>query len=432
MLGWLDGLRRWVGNLAAPKAPARTPSETGANPPASRPPASAPPASADGQTPEDRPFEVPTTPEAAPPDPNKPFTPGASVSPSEMPSAELPPVSPAFRRHPFRAFLAFITQSRAIFLATLAVWFLLLYFGMGALLTSNVDDNPAFRPAEEDLPPGGSVAVAMTSAVLNREVNEHSWTPDDPWFFPSAMLNNMPAYQRGIRMAVFRFTAALTTRQPTDADLLEAHDALATPPDRWWIGTDWPWVRASSGSRYDDAVDYIRAYNARVANGSAPSVRDAATLALMLDHLASALSEGEDALVRHVSGDEAVEGRRLGNDEIFYAVRGEAYASMLILAGLREDFAPLIRQRQLSARWAAVARSLEATVGINPLVVTVGDPGSMLVKNHLMEQGFAVQRAREQLLSLAKDLRTAPATTQQQGAAQTRAQTNAQGRSGSR
>lgn len=420
MLGWLDGLRRWVGEQATPKGSATTQG----TPSASASPTSAAPASADGQSAEERPFEVPAAPDSPQPRPDSPFTPDASVSPSEMPSAELPPVSPAFRRHPVRAFLAYISQSRPVFAAALAVVVLLLYFGIGGLLASKIDDNPAFRPAEVDLPPGGSVAVAMTSAVLNREVNEHGWTPDNPWFFPSALLDNMPAYQRGIHMAVYRFAAALEARQPADADLVRAHQALATPPERWWLGTDWPWVRTSAASQYDDAVDYIRAYNARVANGSAPLVRDAATLSMMLEHLASALLEGEEALGRHVSGGEAVEGKRLGNDEIFYAVRGEAYASMLILAGLREDFAPLIRQRQLSARWAAAARSLEATVNINPLIVTAGDPGSLLVKNHLMEQGFAVQRAREQLLALAADLRKGlPAAKQRQGAVQTRTQT---------
>lgn len=426
MLGWLDGLRKWVGALATPTGTAGKKAEPSAAAPSestsppSAPPASTPPASADGQTAEERPFEVPVTPEPSGPRPDSPFTPDASVSPSEMPSAELPPVSPSFRKHPFRAFLAFISQSRTLFAAVLLLWALLLYFGLGGLLTSTIDDNPAFRPAEEDLPPGGSVAVAMTSAVLNREVNDHGWVPDDPWFYPTALLDNMPAWQRGVRMAVYRFAAALEARQPTDADLVEAHQALATRPDRWWIGTDWPWLRASSASRYDDAVDHIRNFNARVANGSAPLLRDAATLATMLEHLESALSEGEEALGRHVAGGETVEGKRLGNDEIFYAVRGEAYASMLILAGLREDFAPLIRQRQLSARWATVARSLEATVNINPLVVTVGDPGSLLVKNHLMEQGFAVQRAREQLLALAKDLRTPPPADTQPQSAQTR------------
>ena len=319
-----------------------------------------------------------------------------------------PPASSTERQHPLRAVLGFVTQTRGVFLAVLALWFLLVYFGLGALMISRMDDNPAFRPSEADLPPGGSVAVAMTSAVLNREVNDHGWTPDDPWFYPSAMLDNMPAFQRGIRMAVYRFTTALATRQPTDADLLAAQEALAIRPDRWWMGPDWPWLRSSSAARYDDAVEYIRSYNARIANGTAPSVRDAPTLALMLEHLASALSEGEQALDRHVTGGETIPGKRIGDDEIFYAIRGESYASLLILAGLREDFAPLIRERQLSARWAGVVRSLEAAVDINPLVVTVGEPGSMLVKNHLMEQGYAVQRARERLLALAADLRKAP------------------------
>lgn len=366
MLGWLDGVRRWIGTLATPKVAADTP---------------------------------------PPPQSDATLTPEASVSPSETPSTELPPVAPSFRRNPGRALLAFITQSRTLFLAVLALWFLLIYFGLGALMISRVDDNPAFRPSEADLPPGGSVAVAMTSALIDREVNEHGWVPDDPWFYPSALLDNMPAYQRGIRMAAYRFVTALATRQPTDDDLQEAQEALSVRPDRWWVGTDWPWLRSPAGSRYDDAVDFIRAYNTRIAGGSAPWVRDAPTLALLLEHLANALSEGEQALERHMTGGETIPGKRLGNDEIFYAIRGESYASLLILSGLREDFAVLIRERQLSAEWAVVARTLETAVNINPLVVTVGDPGSVLVKNHLMEQGFAVQRARQRLLALAATLR---------------------------
>lgn len=366
MLGWLDGLRRWIRTLATPMVAAETP---------------------------------------PPPHSETPLAPEAGAASSGTPGAEAPSAALSFRKHPGRALLAFITGSRTLFLAVLALWFLLIYFGLGALVISRVDDNPAFRPAEADLPPGGSVAVAMTSALIDREVNGHGWVPDDPFFYPTALLDNMPAFQRGIRMAAYRFVTALATRQPTDEDLQEAQEALSVRPDRWWVGTDWPWLRAPAGSRYDDAVDFIRAYNTRIAEGSAPWVRDAPTLALLLEHLANALSEGEQALERHMTGGETIPGKRLGNDEIFYAIRGEAYASLLILSGLREDFAPLIRERELSAEWASVARSLETAVNINPLVVTVGDPGSLLVKNHLMEQGFAVQRARQRLLALAATLR---------------------------
>lgn len=423
ILGWLDGVRRWVHSLAAPQSAARAgaapsfepaadaspltdaPADTPANAPAN--------ASPDSPVAAGAPVDAPAA-ETASPDA---LTPDASVSPSEAPNAELPPAAPAYRAHPLRATIAFVTRSLPVFLTTLAVLFLLLYYILGAFIISTVDDNPAFRPAEADLPPGGSVAVAMTSAVLDREVNTHGWTPDDPWFYPSALLQNMPAYQRGIHMAVYRFAAALQDRQPEDADLALAHTELAYPASRWWIGLDWPWVRTASSSRYDDAIDHIRAYNIRIANGSAPLVRDAATLSMMLEHLAGALAEGEETLDRHLAGETVVEGERLGNDEVFYMVRGEAYASMLILGGLREDFAPLIRERQLSARWANMARSLEGTVAIDPLIVTAGEPGSFLIKNHLMEQGFALQRAKEQLQALAKDLRqaqAAPPPAQQQ------------------
>lgn len=317
------------------------------------------------------------------------------------------PVALSFRTHPFRATVALISRSRALFAAALVALFLLLYFGLGGLLSSSIDDNLAFRPSAADLPPGGSVAVAMTSAVLDREVNVHGWAADDPWFFPSALADNMPAWQRGLRIAVLRFIAALENRQAEDPDLVRAHEALSYPPDRWWIGAGWPWVRTTSASAYNNAVDAIRSYNARVAGDEVPLTRDAATLAMLLDHLAGALAEGEETLALHVDGNEAAapDGKRLGNDEVFYAVRGEAYATFLILNGLREDFGPLIRQRQLAARWASMARSLEQMVSLNPLIVTAGEPGSFLIKNHLMEQGFALQRTEEQLRALAAELR---------------------------
>lgn len=427
ILGWLDGIRRWINSLAAPQSAATAEAAPAPEPSAPAPSAEETPIIADApsDTPADASSDASADASAAAAASPETLTPEAGVSPSEAPDAEAPsavPVGRAPLRSPLRSVIAFVTQSLPVFLTTLAVVFLLLYYILGAFIISTVDDNPAFRPAEADLPPGGSVAVAMTSAVLDREVNTHGWTPDDPWFYPSALLQNMPAYQRGIHMAVYRFAAALLNRQPEDPDLALAHAELAYPASRWWIGLDWPWIRTASSSRYDDAIDHIRAYNARVADGSAPLVRDAATLAMMLEHLAGALAEGEETLGRHLAREETASGKSLGNDEVFYMVRGEAYASMLILGGLREDFAPLIRERQLSARWVNMARSLESTVAIDPLIVTAGKPGSFLIKNHLMEQGFALQRAKEQLQALAADLRKAPPAPpqEQQGARQPR------------
>lgn len=320
-----------------------------------------------------------------------------------------PPASVSFRAHPFRALLALVSRTRAGFAAALAAVLLVLYFGLGGLFSGSIDDNLAFRPSAADLPPGGSVAVAMAGAVLDREVNRHGWSPDDPWFYPSALADNRPAWQRGIRTGVLRFVAALNARQPEDPDLMRAREELEIRPDRWWIGTDWPWLRATSASAYRDAVEAIRAYNARVAKGEAPLTRDAATLAGLLENLARALGDARGALALHVEGG-TPEGyaRRPGNDEMFHAVRGEAYVASLILTGLREDFGQTIRQHRLAARWATMARSLEQVVDLDPLVVTAGHPGSFLIKNHLMEQGFALQRTGELLQALAAELRAAP------------------------
>jgi len=74
--------------------------------------------------------------------------------------------------------------------------FLALYYVGGSLWINDIEDDPDFRPAAEHTLPGGSHAVAMVAALIDREVNDKRWTSNDPWFVPSAFLDNMPNYQQ--------------------------------------------------------------------------------------------------------------------------------------------------------------------------------------------------------------------------------------------
>src|SRR5438093_13079891 len=83
----------------------------------------------------------------------------------------------------------------------------LLYYPVGALIISNIDDDPDFAPAEVE--PNASRAVAMAAALIDREARQHSWPANHPWFLPGAALDNMPNYQEGIIQALRRFPQEL-------------------------------------------------------------------------------------------------------------------------------------------------------------------------------------------------------------------------------
>jgi len=91
---------------------------------------------------------------------------------------------------------------------------------------------------------GGSRAVAMAAALIERETDQHRWVANDPFFLPSAALDNMPNFQQGMIAAIGRFAFELTDQigrthgsSQTDKDLQRASGQLQYPGDIWVF--DW-------------------------------------------------------------------------------------------------------------------------------------------------------------------------------------------------
>src|SRR5215470_8345998 len=98
---------------------------------------------------------------------------------------------------------------------------LVIYYPLGALWVNKIDDDPDFQAG--DVAPGGSNAIAMAAALIDREVNRNGWPANDPFFLPGSMLDNMPNYQIGIIQALGRFAVEMTdqigrTRGSSQAD----------------------------------------------------------------------------------------------------------------------------------------------------------------------------------------------------------------------
>jgi hypothetical protein len=279
---------------------------------------------------------------------------------------------------------------------------LLVYYVLGALLLSKVDDNLSFVPGAKDLPANGSRTVAALSSLMDREVNKHGWKPDNPWFFPTWLMDNMPNYQTGIlktsRQASLELKdhiARLRGAGGTDQDLEEAYQSLSFPPDKWYVNTSPPLVSSSSGNNYKRAINSLRKYNARVGSGQALFERRQDTLAETLNRLALGLGNASDMLDRQVeNGQKKI--IDLQADDVFYDARGQAYAAYIISNGLRADYADLIAQRQLGKLWDDMQQDLRELILIDPLVVTNGKSGG-LVPNDLTAQNAKLGQVRSRL-----------------------------------
>jgi Uncharacterized protein conserved in bacteria (DUF2333) len=284
----------------------------------------------------------------------------------------------------------------------LALLLLLGYYLLGALLLTRVDDTLNFRPGKADLPAGGSETAAMMSALLDREVNGYGWKPNNPWIYPTALMDNMPNYQLGI-LASLRpvglelrdSVGRLRGSGGTDADLEAVYSAISYAPDRWFIGSKFPFLGMSSESQYRDAIKGLRQYNARVGSGQATYERRVDTLVRLLDRLSLSLGNASNDLDKRMQSPGGLFDTKA--DDVFYRTKGQCYAAYLLLSAMRNDYSGVVKDRAVANLWADMMDELKQAVVLDPWIVSNGKSDDVLVQNHLAAQGVHLERARQRL-----------------------------------
>ena len=280
---------------------------------------------------------------------------------------------------------------------------LLLYYPLGMIWVHRIDADPGFAPPADTLAPGKSRSVAMAMALVDREVNRHRWTANDPFFLPAAALDNMPNFQQGIVAAVSRFTIELTDQisrtrgsSEVDPDLDKALGLLKYPGTVWVFdfGTSWA-PTAPSESQYRAAVRSLASYNERLAEGNAMFERRADNLLATLDRVAADIGSSSAAIDRQIREHGGV--FDLHADDLFYSVKGRLYAYYLILGALAVDFDDIIKERDLGPAWARMLASFRASIELEPWVILNNTPDAQFLPSHLSAQGFYLLRARTQL-----------------------------------
>ncbi len=281
---------------------------------------------------------------------------------------------------------------------------LLLYYPIGMLMVNTIDDDANFTPVGDNAAKaGGSQAVAMMAALIDREVNENSWVANDPFFQPGVMLDNMPNYQMGIMLALARFSFEMTDQvgrsrgsSEADPDLQKAAGLLQYPGDVWlWNPTVSLAPRASSESQYRTARKALLHYNTRLEVGNATFERRADNLMATIERIVSDLGSQsaviDDQVRLHSGGFIDTHA-----DDVFYNTKGKLYGYYLLLKALGEDFAPIIKEKNLDKNWDRMLNTFREAAELSPLVVVNGAPDSTFRPSHLASQGFYLLRARTQ------------------------------------
>jgi len=277
-----------------------------------------------------------------------------------------------------------------------------LYYVLGALWFHRIDDDPAFGSTPE-VEPGASRAVAVAAELVRREVELHRWTANDPWFQPTAILDNMPNFQQGIVAAVARFAVELRDHlsrvrgtSQVDADVEGAAGRLAYPGDVWFLEWSATPVQPSSESQYRRAIQDLERYNTRLARGQATFERRADNLMATLERIAADLGAAAAAV-----DEKALAGSGAwydwDADDLFYGNKGRLYAYYVILRELGRDMEPVLRDRGLGRVWEQMLASLARAAALEPWVVANGRPDGQFWPNHLLAQGYLLLLARFQL-----------------------------------
>ncbi len=276
-----------------------------------------------------------------------------------------------------------------------------LYYAVGGHFAQRIDADSNFA-AGVDVSAGGARTAAVLAALVEREVDAHGWVANDPWFFPSAILDDMASFQTAVVATITRRLeelGGLVGDGGPSADLETARDALAAPADRWTFDLAGGLApQRTSEQVYREGVTALRRFDAAVASGAVTLDRSAAALAAIAATFAAELDAAAAANLRHV-------GERGGHwldravDDRFMTTRGLAYAQLVAFDGLMADFAEALATAGAAREALGVRRALGAAAALGPWLVMNGPADGQWRASHLAAQASYVLTAGAALRS---------------------------------
>ena len=282
-----------------------------------------------------------------------------------------------------------------------------LYYPLGAFMTDSIDTDTAYEaPAVENQ----SATVSAAAYLIKREINDKIWTPNLPFFFPASVLDNMPAFQKGLMSGITTAMTALSKRVPIkdDCPLVKSAELLNYPPTIWMFSPQSKLLPVpSSNSQYRRARKHLLKYNEALSRGETIFIKRPQDLDYILTKVRTDLLKSAAGLEKHIRENSTA---LIDNkaDEIFYHQQGKLYGYYILLKALSADYKDIILARDLYQPWTKLLKALEDASRLSPLIVRNGRLDSSFAPNHLAVIGLYTDRAVIRLTGLTQNLSVLP------------------------
>ena len=279
-----------------------------------------------------------------------------------------------------------------------------LYYPAGGLLSEKVDRTPDYDFSS--LPAEQSQGVEMAAYLINREVNEHIWTANLPFFFPASSLDNMPNFQTGIMRGLADIVKVMASQVQCANDekagqcLHDAAKLLSYPGNVWLFAPDNKLKTApSSSSQYRKARKKLKDLNRALKEEKCFWVRDEYGLAAINRAVIRGLSKTANRIENEIrEGSSRWTDSRA--DDVFYFSQGRIYAYMTVLKKLGRDYKQVLMAGNLYPEWTVMLRALQTGTELNPSVVVNGGLNAEMKANHLISLGYYVVKAENILMKI--------------------------------
>lgn len=288
------------------------------------------------------------------------------------------------------------------------VAFAALYYPVGSAMTHKIFDNTHVdlpKSFDNTVSASGARSVGRIIQLMQREVIDHHWTPNDPFVYYTILLDNMPNYQKGIVSAVSRYTEVLRddigrTRGSSqeDPDLKDATGRFKIDPTLYtWQPSVSLLPQSSAETQFERGIKALIKYNNRVANGDAVFDTRVDNLMALLERVSKDLGSASATIDQAVDDYTWFGWLDMDADDTFYSIKGRLYAYCMILQGITGDFSEVISEKKVGKVWEKMQVNLCRAAELDPLVISNGARDSAVVPSHLSVMGFDLLRARTQL-----------------------------------
>ncbi|MGD9637630.1 MAG: hypothetical protein AB7U85_01055 [Alphaproteobacteria bacterium] len=278
---------------------------------------------------------------------------------------------------------------------------LLLYYPIGGLLINKIDDNSNLNVINKT---GEINSINAVIKLINREVEQNVWTANQPFFFPAAILDNMPAYQTGIISALADFIDIWNFLDDSSENLARASDFLKYPSNIWIIDFSKSWLPlASTNKQYRNASQELVFYNSYIAQNGLPFILKSSTLKTILqqinNHLLAAVSDIQNQIT---SGSKKI--IDFDSDNVFYYGKGSCYGYYIILKELENDYINVIKAQNIENEWQEMLDLIQEASLLNPMIVINAAPDASFLPSHLTAQGFYLTQSSIKINKIIQNL----------------------------